>query len=290
MSGYGRGVCEGSGLRVTVELRTVNHRFLDISTKLPRGWMPLESRLTAKLRGSLRRGRVEFFARRELLEGGASRVVVDMDLARSIHEEGAQLAESLGIEGSVTAAQLLRMPGVLSVRESEVDIESEVGLVEGALAEAVTALLAMREGEGQRMAADVAGYLERIQELSAAARGIADRMPDKAKARIERRLESLLGAEAGSLDPVRLAQEVALLADKAAVDEELARLASHIAQARELLQSSEAVGRRLEFLVQELNREANTLASKSSDSELSALAVELKSVIEKVREQVANIE
>ncbi len=290
MSGYGRGVCEGSGLCVTVELRTVNHRFLDISAKLPRGWMPLESRLTAKLRESLRRGRVEFFARRELLGGATSRVVVDTDLARSIHQEGAQLGESLGVDGSVTVAQLLRMPGVLSVRESEVDIESEVGLVEGALAEAVAALLAMREREGERMAADVAGYLERIEALSAAARVIADRVPGRAKARIERRLESLLGAEAGSVDPVRLAQEVALLADKAAVDEELARLASHIAQARELLQSSEAVGRRLEFLVQELNREANTLASKSSDSELSALGVELKSVIEKVREQVANIE
>ena len=290
MTGYGRGECSEDGLRATVEMRSVNHRFLDVQAKLPREWMALEPMLVGLVRERLGRGRVELFVRRELQGGRRAEVQVDLDLARSIREAAARMAADLGVADDLCTSQLLATPGVLVTREPEADVDRESAVVERALRGALTGLVEMRAVEGQRLAEDVAARLDRIEEIRLGIEELAAEVPVAIKARVERRVGDLLAGSAVAPDPDRLAQEAAILGDKAAVDEELTRLASHLSQARALLRVDEPVGRKLDFLVQELNREANTIGSKSAETSISTLVVDLKSTIEKVREQVANIE
>jgi len=290
MTGYGRGEHCGDGLRATVELRSVNHRFLDVQTKVPREWMALEPALAGLVRGRLGRGRVELFVRRELEGLRRAEVRVDLELARGVRTAAAQLATDLGLPDDLAVSQLVSLPGVLVSSEPQTDIDQETPVVMAALEQALEALVQMRQVEGARLAADVSGRLDRIDQLRSRVAALSHEVPVAIKARFERRVADLLAGSGSEPDPDRLAQEAAILADKAAVDEELTRLESHVAQARDLLGADEPVGRKLDFLVQELNREANTIGSKSAETSISTLVVELKSVIEKVREQVANIE
>lgn len=288
MSGYGCGTSENGDLRATIELRSVNHRFLDLSFKLPRVWMALESGMAASLRERLGRGRVEVFVRRELLGTSGSEASIDTALARSIHQESAALAEELRIDGSLGVRELLAMPGVLSTRDVPVDISSEGPVVLEALAQATEALEEMRGAEGARLIEDVAGRISLVHERIDTIEGEAAAVPAQILGRIQKRVGELL--EQLEVDPERLAQEAALLADKAGIDEEITRLRAHVAAARDLLDLSEPVGRRLDFLVQEMNRETNTIGSKSASTVISGQVVELKSEIERIREQVANLE
>ncbi|MBN94174.1 MAG: YicC family protein [Deltaproteobacteria bacterium] len=289
MTGYGRGESVSPTLRVTVELRSVNHRFLDVKMKLPRSWLGLEQQLTQRLRDRLGRGRVDVHVHREIQEEARRHEVrVNRPLAVAIRDEVAQLADELGLPQDLGPSDLLRIPGVLEVSEPEVDVTAEAAQVEEALDSALSGLEAMREAEGERLVRALRGYLSSISGLVDSVERIVREQPALLKARLEARVLELLGS--ADVDAGRVAQEAAILADKADVDEELCRLRSHVEQASELLGKSEPVGRRLEFLVQEFLREANTIASKSAATEVSALAVELKSEIEKVREQVANLE
>lgn len=289
MTGYGRGQANSSGLRVVVELRSVNHRFLDLQIKLPRAWSSLESETGKELRGRLQRGRVEVYVKREVLAGVAgAAVVVDTALAAELHAQSRAVAEQLDIEGSLSLGDLMRMPGVLEIRETTVAAAEEAPLLQGALSLAIEALVEMRSAEGAILQRDLLARLDQISALVAAIRALADSQAEVLKERLLVRVAKLLGDNM-PVD-VRIAQEVALLADKSAVDEELTRLDSHVEQAGEFLQQGGAVGRQLVFLVQEMNREANTCGSKSGLEEISRLVVDLKSTIEKIREQVANLE
>ncbi|MEE2829501.1 MAG: YicC/YloC family endoribonuclease [Myxococcota bacterium] len=288
MSGYGRGVSETEDLRVTVELRSVNHRFLDLSFKLPRGWMALEPKIAAELRERLGRGRVEVFVRREILGSSGTEAHFDLGLARSIQQGAAELTTELRLDGSIGVRELLAMPGVVTTRDQAIDVGSEAPVLFAALALALDALAEMRQAEGSRLAEDLS---QRFAAVGSGVDGIAKEassLSEQIFERIQRRLDELLGTV--DLDQARLAQEAALLADKAGVDEEITRLRSHLAQAMGLLESAEPVGRRLEFLVQEMNRETNTIGSKSGSTLISGQVVELKSELEKIREQVANVE
>ncbi len=289
MTGYGRGTSERNEVRATVELRTVNHRFCDVKAKLPRAWSPFEQALTNRCKERLERGRVELFARRESLRASDVEVVVDLPLASAIVARARELSEALGTTGEPTTAALLAMPGVMSTREADVDTSAEEETVLAALDAALEALIVMRGDEGARMAADLGGHVDRVAELTDQVAAASAEVPARARERLQARLTELLDG-AAPLDPVRLAQEAAIAADRAAVDEEIARMRSHIAQARALLQSDEAVGRRLEFLVQEMGRETNTIGSKASETSIAGCAVELKSVLEKIKEQAANVE
>ena len=289
MTGYGRAVVESEGLRVTIELRSVNHRFLDTSFKLPRAWMALEQELAGLIRGRLGRGRIEVFARRQLLgdESGVE-VHIDSTLARSICEAAGELAEELRVDGSLGVRELLGMSGVLTSRERPIDASTEAPQVVAAMEQALDALLNMRRAEGQRLAEDL---LERIGKVADTTESIAEEaaaIPDQIFARVQRRVTELL--DQLDVDPHRLAQEAALLADKAGVDEEIIRLRAHVAAVREQLGQEGPIGRRLEFLVQEMGRETNTIGSKSASSSISGRVVDLKSELEKIREQVANLE
>ena len=288
MSGYGRGVSETAGLRVTIELRSVNHRFLDLSFKLPRSWMALEQELAGALRGRLSRGRVEVFARREQLAGSGTEARVDLGLAQSIQREAGLLADRLEIDGALRVSDLLRMPGVVTSCDLPVDVADERPLVLNCLSEAIDALEVMRRAEGLRLTADLASRMVAVAEHVSSIEAEAAAVPALILKRISRRVDELL--ESLEVDPDRLAQEAALLADKAGVDEEITRLRAHVAAATDLLALAEPVGRRLEFLIQEMNRETNTIGSKSASTLISGRVVELKSEIARIREQVANLE
>jgi len=289
MTGYGRGESVSPALRVTVELRSVNHRFLDVKMKLPRSWLGLEQQLTQRLRDRVGRGRVDVYVHREVQEEARRHHVrVDRALAVAIRDETDRLAQDLGMAQDLGPAALLRIPGVLEVSESEVDAGEEASQVEEALDLALVGLENMRIAEGRRLVEALRAYLARVSSLVDDVESLLRDQPSLLKVRLQGRIQDLLGAV--DVDAGRIAQEAALLADKADVDEEICRLRSHVEQASELLGRSEPVGRRLEFLVQEFLRETNTIASKSAATNVSALAVELKSEIEKIREQVANLE
>jgi uncharacterized protein (TIGR00255 family) len=288
MTGYGRGEESRDALQITVELRAVNHRFLDVQLKMPRPWMALEPQVLALLRERVARGRVEVFVRRDHALGSGPVPRADIDLARAIATEVHRIGEALHLPAALSIDSLLALPGVLSVAEPEVDAAAEAPALLAAVDAAAAALDSMRRSEGERLVADVEARLRRVEEIAVALEALGSELPAQFQERLEKRLETLLGDAA--LDPNRLAQEVAILADRADVHEELTRLRAHVAQARELLAREEPPGRPLDFLVQELHREANTLGSKAVDTSVSPHIVELKSQIEKIREQVANLE
>ncbi len=285
MTGYGRGEAGAEGLSVSVEIRSVNSRFRDVHLRAPREYAALEPRIKALLKGRFARGRLDVSVHRAGASGGE--VHLDVGLALRTHRALSELAALLPGEHEVPLALVAEAPGVLSVADAGVDADGEWPVVEAALRAAADRLAEMRAAEGAALRADLAGHLEALGVLRRRAAAASD-VTERLQARLSERLSRLL---AGSpIDPVRVAQEAAVLADKADVSEELSRMESHLAQAAEALDAGEPVGRRLEFLAQELHREINTCGSKAAELGLSRLVVEMKSALERVREQVANIE
>ena len=288
MTGYGRGQNTASGLNVVVELKAVNHRFFDYSSRLPRAYAFLDSRLKSLLQASVSRGKVEAFVQIESLETGGSVVMVNMALADSYVQAMRQIAGRYGLLADVTVEQLSRFPEVLSVRQAGVEEEAAWEAVQPAAAEALAAFTAMRENEGARLRDDV---LTRADLIEQAVAQIEQRSPETVRehmSKMEARLRELL--DGAPVDEARLVTEAAVYADKIAVAEETVRLRSHLAQLRQMVTGDGAVGRKLDFLVQELNREANTIGSKCCDLALTRLVVDMKTEIEKIREQIQNIE
>ncbi len=287
MTGYGRYTIERDGREMTVELKSVNHRFLDISFRLPRTLSFLDEAVRKGIGARLARGHVDVFVGYANHRQDARQVRVDTALAKAYQSALAELAGALGKEGDASLNDYARFPDVLTVQESDEDQETVRALFDDALTGALDALIAMREREGESMKADI---LDKIGNLADIRDRIAERAPlvvteyrDKLHARIAALTE-------GELDEARLITEVAIFADRAAIDEELVRLVSHIAQIRATVELPDPTGRRLDFLVQELNREVNTIGSKASDTVIAQMVVDAKSEIEKLREQVQNVE
>lgn len=289
MTGYGRGEASSGGVTVLVELRSVNNRFRDLQVRCPREYMALEPRVTQALKDPFRRGRVDCFVRRSVTDG-AQVVQVDPVLARQYVQaldELKALVPSLAKE-QASLSFVLTQPGVLTVTEAEVDVMREWDIVETALAAAIEDMLQMREAEGAALAEDLRRHLTELRGLTAEVELACDGIHDRLYARLDGRIKRLLGDR---VDAGRLAQEAAVLADKADVSEEIARLRSHCDQFREALDGGEEpVGRRLEFLLQELHREVNTIGSKAAEHPVSQRVVDMKSVLERMREQSANVE
>ena len=287
MTGYGRCREALDGREMTVELKTVNHRFLDVGLRLPRGLLFLEDPLRKALSARLSRGHVDVFLTYRNMRDDAKEVSVDTALVNAYVAALDRITGLTTFSDDRSITRLAQMPDVLTVTEKDDDQEAVTALMLAALGGALDALLSMRAKEGQALSDDL---LARLDTLERIAGEIGTRAPDvvlEYKARLEARIAELLGT---TPDPQRVAQEVALMADRAAIDEELVRLGSHIAQLRESSKLDEPVGRKLDFLVQELNREVNTIGSKASDLAIGALVVEAKAEIEKIREQVQNIE
>lgn len=287
MTGYGRGEATNGDVTVVVELRSVNNRFRDVNLRVPREYLVLEPRVNAAVVAAVNRGRVDVFVRRSAAETGQA-VAADPVLAERYLVAMKAVARRLQREADeIPLAVILAQPGVLTPVEHETDALSEWGLVETALQGALADLSAMRAAEGAALQVDLRRHLDELKRLCSEVQGETDGVAERLRQRLEERLARLV---ADRLDPYRLAQEAALLADKADVSEELARLWSHSAQFDEALALPEPVGRKLEFLVQELNREINTVGSKAAEHPVAARVVEMKSVLERIREQAANVE
>jgi len=290
MSGYGRGGAEGDTVRVSFEVRSVNHRFCRVSLHLPGELAFLESEVRQVVRERVERGKVDVSAT-VTGPGGAPSVQVDRDLAESYRNELRDLADELGLFGDLDLVTLAGLPGVLAAQTSpQLDPERDEPVVREALEAALDALDEMRQAEGRHLGEDVEERLARIDELADAITEVAAEVPKRYRDQLHERIQSLCEDMEGEVDQGRLAQEVAHYADRADINEELVRVRSHVAKARELLATDGAVGRSLEFLLQELHREINTIGAKAKAVEVGETVVELKSELERIREQAQNIE
>jgi len=287
MTGYGHCQLERDGRVMTVEVKSVNHRFLDLSFRLPRHLMFLDEAVRKGVSARLSRGHVDVFVNYENHRADAREVRVDTALAVAYQRAMGELSQALGMAGRMTMQDYARMPDVLTVQEKEEDQQAVRELFDEALESALSGLIAMREREGESMRRDI---LEKTARIEALRERIAQRAPLVVVDYREKLQERIAALTEGEIDEARLLTEVAIFADRAAIDEELVRLLSHAAQIRATADLREPVGRKLDFLIQELNREINTIGSKAMDAEIAQLVVQAKGEIEKLREQVQNIE
>ncbi len=288
MTGFGRATLMRDGREMTVELKSVNHRYLDLSFRMPRSLGFLEETLRSALGQSLARGHVDVYVTYRNTREDAREVVFDEALGAAYWQAFDQVRSATGLDETIALSEFIRIPDVLSVREREEDQQAVITLAQEVLSQALSQLGAARAREGDRLAQDIAERIETIAALvtdvEARSQGVAAQMKTKLTARIA----ELMGEVAP--DPARIAQEVAILADKAAIDEETVRLRSHLQAVRDTLLQKEAAGRRLDFIVQEMNREVNTIGSKANDLAVTQNVLAMKGEIEKIREQVQNIE
>ena len=288
MTGYGRGKVTRDGREMTVELKSVNHRYLDIGMRLPRHLGFLEDVFRTELSAALSRGHVDVYVGYNNQRSDARTVVVDEALLGVYLTASRQAAEHLGLPDDLTLSNALRLPDVTNIMEAEEDREAVATLAREATALAVQELKAMRLVEGERLQKDLAQRTEAVLQL---AKEIEERAPlvvQEYRVKLDERIAVLLGAV--EVDRTRLATEVALFADRASIEEEIVRLKSHVSQMLSSLSSNEPSGRKLDFIVQEMNREFNTIGSKANDAQLTNAVISGKGEIEKIREQVQNIE
>ena len=292
MTGYGAAEVEAQTGRWWVEVRSTNHRFLEVVVRLPRDLGALEDRVRAAVAGRVRRGRVEVLVREEAT-GRARSVTVDTELARQYAQALETLRRELGIQDSLNLAALLALPEVVRLEEVRPDVELAWQALRTGLDQALDSLVRMREAEGAHLAEDLAARVARVEEWVEEVSRRAEELPRVYAQRLRERVAELvraLGVERPP-DEARLAMEVAAFAERCDVREELVRLRSHLHQARALLHASDgAVGRKLEFLLQEMQREVNTVGSKAGDLDVTRAVLEMKSELEAMREQVQNVE
>ncbi|WP_300364224.1 YicC/YloC family endoribonuclease [uncultured Subdoligranulum sp.] len=288
MTGYGRAGALLHGRDIKVELRSVNARFFEYSSRLPRSCAFLEDKLKKLVAARVSRGKVELSLSIQTVTAADTVVSVNWSLAEGYRTALDEMARRMEVKNDVTVGMLARFPDVLVQTAAPTDEEELWQDVRGVAEQAVDAFVAMRAAEGEKLKADIAGRLTTIEtlvaQIEADSAGRVQAYSDKLYAR----LQELLGDR--TIDEARLVTEAAIFADKTAIDEETVRLHSHVAQYREILQLEEPIGRKLDFLTQELNRESNTIGSKCQDVAITRLVVELKSEIEKIREQIQNIE
>ena len=288
MTGYGRGQATVEGMDITVEIKSVNHRYYEYTSRLPRTYGFLDDKLKSYLQGSISRGKVDVYVSIDIVDAPGSEVAVNYALAEGYLRGLRALAERYGLRDDITVANLARYPDILTVRKAAEDEEKIWEAVRRVADMALERFLQMREREGARMREDV---LNRRRTILEAVAVVEERSPQTVKEhmdKVEARMRELL--DTATVDEQRLLTEAALFADKIAVAEETVRLRSHLDQLEHMLDSGEPVGRKLDFLVQEINREANTIGSKSQDVALARTVVDMKSEIEKIREQIQNIE
>jgi uncharacterized protein (TIGR00255 family) len=291
MTGYGQGAAEAPGIKVTVELRSVNNRFADLKLRLPDELTPIEQELRRKVLATVKRGRVDVELRLERTEISDAPLALNRPLVEAALEAWKTLRDEYGVKGGWDLQALMGVPGILSASENATRLD-EAGrkAVDAALELALVSLDAERRREGGVLKDDLAARVAVMKDTVAAIRELSAAVPAALQKKIAERVQLLVTQVA--LDPARLAQEAAFLADRSDITEEVVRLDGHLDHAATLLADSDAepVGKRLEFLLQEINRETNTIASKSGDLGISRQALTLKAEAEKIREQIQNLE
>ena len=288
MTGYGGAKGTVQGLELSIELKSVNNRFLDTSVRLPRTYLFAEEAVKAAVQRHISRGKVDVFVTVE--SAGTQDVVVKVNepLLRGYLAALQQVSVICGVPNDATAMSLSRMPDVLTVEKAETDQDAVAAAITEVLEQALGEYDAMREREGEKLREDIASRVDTIERLVTRVEEESRRTVADYKARLEQKMREVL--ETAGIEESRILTEAAIFADKVAVDEETVRLRSHMAQMREMLAGDKPVGRKLDFLVQEMNREANTLGSKCQNADIAHVVVDIKAEIEKIREQVQNIE
>lgn len=288
MTGYGKAEAVTADGKISVEIRSVNHRYGEVSVKLPRQLLALEGEIKKRVSDRFKRGKIDLFLVFEPPAGGAVLPQVNLAMAKAYHDAFVALNHHLGIYEPVSVALILAQKDVLSSQEMTADMERISEALFSTLSAAMDSFEGMRSMEGEALFAEIDG---RITIISAIVESIAVRAPQAVAANVERLKERVGRLVADmQLDEMRLAQEVALIADRMEITEELVRLRSHFKQFDSVMKVDEPVGRKLDFLLQEMNREVNTIGSKANDAAIAAMVVELKSEMEKVREQIQNVE
>ncbi len=288
MTGYGRSRVEADGHRVAVEIRSVNHRFMDLKLRGQNLDPALEDKVAGRVRARIQRGAISLSVRIEV--SGNEGIRADIPAAQRAYATLMEIADGLSLKREISLGLVCQQPGVLVASDKQAD-ETLIETAVTAVDQALDALIAMREAEGEILKKELTLRLEQLQRLIDALQGACERQPIDAQARLRERLSRLLGRVDVAVDETRLAQEVAVLADRLDVTEELVRSRSHLEQLGKLLDDrSQGVGRKVDFLVQELGREINTVASKSQSADVANLVVEAKAELEKFREQVQNVE
>ena len=288
MTGYGRAEENFNGCTITVELRSVNNRYLDCNIRIPRLYLFAEDAIKSRIQGVISRGKVDVFV--TLDNTGAERVQVSVNkpVADGYYAALKRLAEDYGLSSDISVSLLSRFPEVLLAEKAEEDVERMARDICSVLDRALADFDQMRTREGERLKEDILFRATAIEEKVTLIERRSPQTVAEYRAKLETRMNEVLANT--QLDPARILTEAAIFADKVAVDEETVRLRSHIEQLREMLAKGGATGRKLDFLIQEFNREANTIGSKCSDLEISGQVVDIKAQIEKIREQVQNIE
>ncbi len=288
MTGFGRGTAVRNGREITVELRSVNSRYFEYSSRIPRTCSFMDSRLKKQINERVSRGKVELSLTLQNVDAADTVVVVNTELARSYQRAMRDLSEQLGIKNDISAGLLTHFPDVLATRHADTDEEQLWTDVSSVTAQALDCFVAMRAAEGEKMKADIESRLNFLEECVGKVESLSAGRVEAYTGRLYEKLKVIL--EDRDIDDARVLTEAAIFGDKTAVDEETVRLRSHIAQYRDILRLNEPVGRKLDFLTQELNRETNTIGSKCQDLDITRIVVDMKAEIEKIREQIQNLE
>ncbi len=288
MTGYGGAKGSAEGLSVSIELKSVNNRYLDVSVKLPRTMLFAEEPIKAAVGRHISRGKVDVFVTVDQSSSDDMEVRVNEPLLKGYIEALSSAAEKFGLQNDMTVMSLCRLPDVLSTDRREIDSSALMTGITEILERALTEYDAMRLREGEKLRDDVLARLETISRLTGVVEENAPKTVAEYRARLEQKLQEVLAT--ANIDESRVLTEAAIFADKIAVDEETVRLRSHISQLRGLTNGESPAGRKMDFLIQELNREANTIGSKCQNADIAHVVVELKAEIEKIREQIQNVE
>ncbi len=289
MTSFGRASSEeGNKFLFSVEMKSVNSRYLDLNVRLPKSIISLEEEIRKLINSKLSRGKVDVFINQKSYSGGEGIAKLNLRLAESYYNCLKEIEENLNIKNDVTATQIARFPDVITIIEEEDSIEEIWEVIKPLINSSLEMMNNMRVIEGEKLKEDILQKLNEIENLVYNIENIAYTVPVAYRKKLEVKLKDLL--EGIEIDEARIAQEIAIIADKSAVDEEITRLKSHLSQMRKTFKEEGQIGRKLDFIIQEMNREANTIASKSSDMNMTNYVINIKNLIEKIREQSQNIE
>lgn len=288
MTGFGRGHQVLNGRDITVEIRAVNHRYYEFSSRLPRSLGYVEDKLKTLLQGRISRGKVEVSVLINNVEAADEKITINHEIVKEYIDAMRSVKDEFGLVDDLSLSNILRIPDAFTVVKTETDEEQLWENIRSTAEEALEHFISMRENEGERMKQDVLSRLAKIEEWVGVVETRSPMVVEDYRKRLYDKMCEVLSST--NIDENRILMEAGIFSEKTAVDEETVRLRSHIAQFRGMLESGEPVGRKLDFLVQEMNRETNTIGSKVQDIEVTRIVVDQKSEIEKIREQIQNIE
>ncbi|WP_454964049.1 YicC/YloC family endoribonuclease [Filifactor alocis] len=290
MTGYGRATAENTLCSITIEMKSINNRYLDIYVRMPRQIMRLEEKVKELIKQEIQRGKLDVFVTLILKDGVDKKLTLNRRLAEEYITIAREVENQFSLGGGIRTMDLLKFPDVIAVAENEFDEQEILELLNTATRQAVSEMVEMRKKEGQALSKDISTRCKILSENILHIESFADTLEEEYQEKLMEKMTVLLQKMSQNIDEQRIIQEAAILADRSSITEEIIRFKSHIAQLLDSLEKSEPIGRKLDFIIQEMNREVNTIGSKSDKIDILDKVVMLKSELEKIREQVQNIE